>query len=61
MRTLLASASVRRELKAMAPETSEPVDAQCTDGQHGRGLAAAVGALDMDATVKPLYGCQEGA
>ena len=37
------------------------MDASGADGQRSRGTGPTVGVLDLDATVKPLYGHQEGA
>ena len=57
---LVSEDSVRRALKAMRPEASEPWMRQALMGSV-RDALDRPWVLDMDATIKPLYGRQEGA
>ena len=57
---MVSEDSVRRALKAMAPEASEPWMRNALMLSVREALQRPW-VLDMDATVKPLYGRQEGA
>jgi hypothetical protein len=57
---MVSEDSVRRALKAMAPEASEPWMRQSLIASV-RDAVDRPWVLDLDATIKPLYGRQEGA
>ena len=57
---MVSEDSVRRALKAMAPEASEPWMRNALMASVREALDRPW-VLDMDATIKPLYGRQEGA
>jgi hypothetical protein len=57
---MVSEDSVRRALKAMAPEASEPWMRQSLMASV-RDALERPWVLDLDATIKPLYGRQEGA
>lgn len=57
---MVSEDSVRRALKAMAPEASEPWMRQSLMASV-RDALDRPWVLDLDATIKPLYGRQEGA
>jgi hypothetical protein len=57
---MVSEDSVRRALKAMAPEASEPWMRQSLMSSV-RDALGRPWVLDLDATIKPLYGRQEGA
>jgi hypothetical protein len=57
---MVSEDSVRRALKAMAPEASEPWMRQSLMASVRNALDRPW-VLDLDATIKPLYGRQEGA
>ena len=60
MQGMVSEDSVRRALKAIEPEASEPWMRQALMSSV-RGALDRPWVLDMDATIKPLYGRQEGA
>ena len=57
---MVSEDSVRRALKAIEPEASEPWMRQALMSSV-RGALDRPWVLDMDATIKPLYGRQQGA
>lgn len=60
LKGIVSEDSVRRALKAMAPESSEPWMRDAL--MHSvRDSLERPWVLDLDATIKPLYGRQEGA
>jgi hypothetical protein len=60
LKGLVSEDSVRRALKAMEPEASEPWMRQALMASV-RDALDRPWVLDLDATIKPLYGHQEGA
>jgi hypothetical protein len=60
MQGMVSEDSVRRALKAMSPEASEPWMRQALMASV-RDALERPWVLDLDATIKPLYGRQEGA
>jgi len=60
LKSLVSQDSVRRALKAMRPETSEPWMRTALMDSVKSALERPW-VLDIDATIKPLYGRQEGA
>ncbi|MBW6494609.1 MAG: transposase [Burkholderiaceae bacterium] len=60
LRGLVSEDSVRRALKAIEPEASEPWMRDALLGSVQDALDRPW-VLDVDATIKPLYGHQEGA
>ena len=61
LKGLVSEDSVRRALKAMAPESSQAWMRTALMEQRAQRAGSALGVLDVDATIKPLYGHQEGA